>query len=83
MISIIGQTHYGLGKHALAFLGNSAIMDPLQKWTFAQSLLIVMGVSSVKVSVGLFLVRLSDRTVYTRFIWGVISKKPCNRVRVC
>ena len=74
VVCYTGRWHYGLGKHIYAWIMVPGAMVEAQKWTFALSLFVVSGVSAVKVSIGLLLVRLSDRTGYTRFIWAVISK---------
>ncbi|KAF2469141.1 uncharacterized protein BDR25DRAFT_229933 [Lindgomyces ingoldianus] len=67
------ETHYGLGKHFLVLL-----MDPIMYMNFARilyvhSIIVMVGVSSVKVSIAFFLMRLSTRTPYSRFLYGCIG----------
>ena len=74
-VSFIQQTSVGLGKHVVVWTSVPGNLEAYLKWSFASSIMFITGISAVKVSVGLFLVRLSDRTGYTRFIWGIIGKR--------
>ncbi|KAF2263578.1 hypothetical protein CC78DRAFT_568907 [Lojkania enalia] len=66
------ETQYGLGRHMVVMM-----MDPIMYMKFARilyvhSILIMVGVSTVKISIAFFLLRLSTRTPYHRFLYGVI-----------
>ncbi|KAF2662041.1 hypothetical protein K491DRAFT_710453 [Lophiostoma macrostomum CBS 122681] len=66
------ETDYGLGKHFMVMF-----MDPINYSNFAKilyihSIVIMVGISTVKISIALFLLRLSTKTPYSRFLYGVI-----------
>ncbi|KAL6704698.1 hypothetical protein ACN47E_007980 [Coniothyrium glycines] len=63
----------GLGRHTMV-----AMMDPIKYMTFskiqyAQALIVMIGVSSVKVSIALQLLRLSVQGAYTRILYGSLG----------
>ncbi|GFF68424.1 hypothetical protein IFM61392_05263 [Aspergillus lentulus] len=67
----IGETHRGLGHYnrdiGLEDLG------PLSKWTFFHAIVIVLGISSVKISLAFFLLRFaSQNKLIKRFIIGAL-----------
>lgn len=46
----------------------------LIKWFWIQAVLVVAAISLVKLSIGFFLLRLSKKTLFHRFIWALISE---------
>lgn len=66
------ETHYGLGKHNLALMMDPMNYMRLSKILYVHSILVMVGVSSVKISIAFFLLRLSTRTPYSRFLYGII-----------
>lgn len=67
------ETDLGLGKHFLAML-----MDPFKYMEFAKilfvhSIIIMVALSTVKISIAVFLLRLSDKSGwYAKFLYGVV-----------
>jgi len=67
------ETDLGLGKHFFAML-----MDPIKYMQFAKilyvhSIIIMVALSTVKISIAVFLLRLSDKSgLYAKFLYGVI-----------
>jgi len=47
------------------------------KILYFHSIIIMVAVSSVKISIAFFLLRLSTRTPYSRFLYGVIGMSTC------
>lgn len=62
----------GVGRHNAdpIYLENMSIII---KISFVRGLLLVTGISLVKISVGLFLLRIVEGTVYKRIILGTIG----------
>ena len=46
------------------------------QWNWAHALIIVLSNSTLKISVAFFLMRITGRTGYHRFLWGVIGELP-------
>ncbi|KAH7120910.1 hypothetical protein B0J11DRAFT_51864 [Dendryphion nanum] len=67
------ETDLGLGRHFMAML-----MDPVKYMQFAKilyvhSIIVMVALSTVKISIAFFLLRLSDRAgLYAKFLYGVI-----------
>ncbi|KAF2111020.1 hypothetical protein BDV96DRAFT_500396 [Lophiotrema nucula] len=66
------ETRYGLGKHTLVMFLDPVAYENFSKTLYIHSIIIMVGVSTVKVSIAFFLMRLSTRTPYSRFLYGVI-----------
>ncbi|GFF25030.1 nitrogen assimilation transcription factor nirA [Aspergillus udagawae] len=67
----IGETHYGLGHYS----SDIGLKDfgPLAKWTFFHAIVIVLGISSVKISLAFFLLRFATQNKFIkRFIIGAL-----------
>ncbi|EUC50581.1 hypothetical protein COCMIDRAFT_81567 [Bipolaris oryzae ATCC 44560] len=60
----------GLGKHAEAFPVENIF--PFFKYMYFYSILIIAGYSFIKLSIGLFLLRLADRTRWRPFLIGML-----------
>ncbi|CAI6334434.1 unnamed protein product [Periconia digitata] len=70
-VCFVLETQNGLGKHALAMTEEDH--TAFTKIQYFHSLVIMVGVSAVKVSIALSLIRLSPRKSYTVFLYGVIG----------
>lgn len=74
---IIPEMHYGGGRHMFHIitspdLGPAALILAL-KLNFVTQFTYVFALSFVKVSIGLFLLRLTPSGVYRKVIWGIIG----------
>lgn len=66
---VIAEADYGAGRHA-------AYLEPAResyglKLNFVSQLIYLIGVVLVKMSIGVFLLRLTPSTFFRRFIWGM------------
>lgn len=72
---VIPEVHYGAGRHSfyiLRDLGPEGLKTGL-KLNFATQITYVFAIALVKVSVGLFLLRLTPSKQYKYFIWSVLG----------
>lgn len=49
-------------------------MQDLMMWFWIQAVLVVAAISIVKLSIGFFLLRLSKKTLFQRFVLGLIGE---------
>ncbi|KAK7513601.1 phosphatidylserine decarboxylase [Phyllosticta citriasiana] len=68
----IVEVQYGLGKHTAVMMAEADAYKSFTLWLYIHSLVVMCAVSSVKISIGLFLLRVVERTRYQRFMWGMI-----------
>ncbi|KAF2267549.1 hypothetical protein CC78DRAFT_541507 [Lojkania enalia] len=61
----------GMGKHIFAIPPENIM--PLLMWIFIVAVLIPLAVCFVKISIALFLLRLTQRTRYHKFLWGIVA----------
>ncbi|KAF7165757.1 hypothetical protein CNMCM5623_009836 [Aspergillus felis] len=67
----VGETHHGLGHYSIDI--GLEDFEPLSKWTFFHAIVIVLGISAVKISLAFFLLRFtSHNTFIKRFIIGAL-----------
>lgn len=66
------ETDYGLGKHTLVMFMNPIMYMNFARVLYIHAILIMVGISTVKISIAFFLLRLSTRTPYSRSLYGVI-----------
>ncbi|KAF1952866.1 hypothetical protein CC80DRAFT_355435, partial [Byssothecium circinans] len=66
------ETDYGLGKHFLALLAQPTMYMQFSKVLYVHSIIVMVGISSVKISIAFSLLRLSTRRSYSVFLHGVI-----------
>ncbi|KAF7131116.1 hypothetical protein CNMCM5793_004103 [Aspergillus hiratsukae] len=67
----IGESHRGLG-HYTSDIGMEDLM-PLSKWMFFHAIVIVLGISSVKISLAFFLLRFASQNKFLKkFIIGAL-----------
>lgn len=67
----IGETHRGLGHYSRDI--GLEDLGPLSKWTFFHAIVIVLGISSVKMSLAFFLLRFASQNKrIKRFIIGAL-----------
>lgn len=71
MMVIIPEVQYGAGRHAEYIVPASNIVRGLHL-NFVTQPLCLLGLCFTKVSVGLFLLRITPTLTYRRFIWGMI-----------
>ena len=71
MICVFFETKYGIGHHQSTI--SIPDFETLLHWQFYHSIVIMAGVSLVKISVGLFLLRFVNSKAYKRFVIGMIS----------
>ncbi|KAF2675877.1 hypothetical protein K458DRAFT_482124 [Lentithecium fluviatile CBS 122367] len=70
------EADYGLGKHFFVILADTAGYSKFAKVLYIHSIIIMVGISSVKISIAFFLLRLTgiaSKTPYSRFLYGVIA----------
>lgn len=69
----IGETHRGLGHYSRDI--GLEDLGPLSKWTFFHAIVIVLGISSVKMSLAFFLLRFASQNKrIKRFIIGALGQ---------
>ncbi|KAK8240245.1 phosphatidylserine decarboxylase [Phyllosticta capitalensis] len=68
----IVEVQYGLGKHTAVMMVDADGYKMFTLWLYVHSIVVMCAVSSVKISIGLFLLRVVERTKYQRFMWGMI-----------
>lgn len=75
LVCSIQEVKLGIGRHSLdpVLLGN---FTEIMLYSWISSLFLVAGISSVKISVGFFLLRVVNGTKYKRLIIGMIGKLP-------
>ncbi|OAL04682.1 hypothetical protein IQ06DRAFT_374056 [Phaeosphaeriaceae sp. SRC1lsM3a] len=66
------RTDYGLGRHLLVLFMNPSNVFKFQKTLYVQSLIMMVGISTVKISIALTLLRLSSERMHTRILWSTI-----------
>ncbi|KAF2644632.1 hypothetical protein P280DRAFT_487198 [Massarina eburnea CBS 473.64] len=59
------ETDYGLGKHFMALLADPLQYTQFSKIVYVHSILVMVGISSVKISIAFSLLRLSTRRSYS------------------
>lgn len=69
----VGESKHGLGRHYETFIDTN--MSSLLHWEFVHSLISLFGITAVKISVSLLLLRIATRRYYRIFLWSLISKK--------
>jgi hypothetical protein len=67
---VIPEAHYGAGRH-VADLPNAADRSYGLYLNFISQPFYLVAIVLVKVSIGLFLQRLTPATFFRRFIWGM------------
>ncbi|KAL4939206.1 hypothetical protein BDV06DRAFT_231163 [Aspergillus oleicola] len=66
----IGESHHGLGQYNEAIAANNDF-DKIQKWFWGHAVIIVLGISLVKISIGFFLMRFTNQKKFLKpFIFG-------------
>lgn len=63
----------GIGRHLIVALMQPVKFARISKIVFVQALLFMVGVSVVKISIGLQLLRLSTQKLYARIVYGVLG----------
>ncbi|KAL2219938.1 hypothetical protein M432DRAFT_543888 [Thermoascus aurantiacus ATCC 26904] len=66
----IGESRHGLGRYSQYITQND--QEILRKYTFYHSLVVMIGISAVKISVGFFLLRVAGQTRFRKFIIGML-----------
>ncbi|KAF2875984.1 hypothetical protein BDV95DRAFT_485556 [Massariosphaeria phaeospora] len=67
------ETDYGLGKHFLVILADPTMFAKFGKVLYIHSIIVMVGVSAVKISIALFLMRLTTKKPYIRSLHGIIG----------
>jgi len=70
-VCFVAETYYGLGRHDICI--SPAEMETFLKWNFFNSICIMLGVISVKISIAFFLMRLAPRNAWKKGLWGAIG----------
>ncbi|EKG13089.1 hypothetical protein MPH_09765 [Macrophomina phaseolina MS6] len=73
LVCFVQETEHGLGKHAVVMVTDVHHYTEFSKWLYAHSVIVMVAVSSVKISIALFLMRLAQRTRNVKFLWGMIA----------
>ncbi|ORX97794.1 hypothetical protein BCR34DRAFT_607135 [Clohesyomyces aquaticus] len=71
-VCFVQETHHGLGKHFMVLLMDPEMYKKFAQYLYIHSILIMVGVSVVKLSIAFFLLRLSTRTRYSGFLYGCV-----------
>jgi hypothetical protein len=71
LICFIGETHHGIGMHENTILMADTIAE--LHWNFFESLIVMVGISLVKISIAFFLLRLVTKG-YRIFIICMIGE---------
>ncbi|KAF2708167.1 hypothetical protein K504DRAFT_534812 [Pleomassaria siparia CBS 279.74] len=66
------ETQYGMGKHFMVLVADPTALKTVAHILYFHSLIIMIGVSIVKISIAYFLLRLSPRRSHQIFLYGVI-----------
>ncbi|KAL4926366.1 uncharacterized protein BDV17DRAFT_299756 [Aspergillus undulatus] len=56
----VGESHHGLGQYMQAIFANNDF-GPLLKWMWPHAIMVVLGISLVKISIGFFLLRFTNQ----------------------
>ncbi|KAH9207631.1 hypothetical protein DL95DRAFT_395890 [Leptodontidium sp. 2 PMI_412] len=67
----VGETHNGKGMHAASIRPDEFVR--YFHWTYFHSIIVTVGISLVKLSVGFFLLRLATGKPHRIFLWCVIA----------
>lgn len=70
------ECDYGLGKHFFVLLSDPVMYMHFAKILYIHSILVMVGISLVKISIAFFLLRLTgiaSKTPYSRFLYGVVG----------
>ncbi|KAL4954710.1 hypothetical protein BDW69DRAFT_205025 [Aspergillus filifer] len=66
----IGESQHGLGQYNEAIAANGDF-EKIQKWFWGHAIIIVLGISLVKISIGFFLLRFTNQKKFLKpFIFG-------------
>jgi hypothetical protein len=63
---------YGLGRHMMVILTDPVMFMKLTKVQYVQAIIIMVGISAVKISIALQLLRLSVQRTYSRILYGAV-----------
>ena len=74
MICVIYETKNGIGRHEADI--PIPELENMLHWQFYHSIVIMCGVSLVKISVGFFLLRFVNSKIYKRFVTSMIGAFP-------
>ncbi|KAI9929821.1 hypothetical protein MW887_011626 [Aspergillus wentii] len=66
----IGESQHGLGRYTKYISHDD--QEILRKYTFYHSIIVMIGISAVKISLGFFLLRVAAQSTFRRFIIGAI-----------
>jgi len=69
LVCFIGETHHGIGMHSVAIPVSE--LGKLLHWQFYHSLIVMFGISLIKISIACFLLRLVTGKVYKIFLYGM------------
>lgn len=67
-----GESHHGLGRYTRYISDDDQQM--LRKYTYFHALIVMIGISTVKVSIGFFLLRVAEQSKFKTFIIGMIGQ---------
>ncbi|KAF1916615.1 hypothetical protein BDU57DRAFT_238510 [Ampelomyces quisqualis] len=66
------RTDYGLGRHIVVLYMNPTNVLKFMKVQYVQALIMMVGISTVKMSIALTLLRLANQKTYSRILWGAL-----------
>jgi hypothetical protein len=66
------ETDNGLGKHTMVMMMDPARYMQFSKVLYIHSIIIMVGISTVKISIGFFLLRLSTNKRFHYFLYAVM-----------
>jgi hypothetical protein len=69
----VGESHHGLGQYNAAIAANND-NEMLSKWFWPHAIILVLGISLVKISIGFFLLRFTTQKRFLKpFIMGSLG----------
>lgn len=71
------ETQHGVGRNLLVLMSDPEMYETFSKILYVHSIIVMVAVSSVKVSIAFFLLRFSPRRLYSRYV-GLMACKMGN-----
>ena len=80
LVCFIGECNAGMGRHAYYLKPEN--QSEIAHWQFYHSIVVMLGISFVKLSIGCVLLRFVSSKAYKRTIWGMIGMSAAHRTRL-
>lgn len=73
LVCIVSLTRIGLGKHVEILQYHPGWVLPLFAWLYFYSIFVILAYSFIKLSIAVFLLRLTQRTAYRWILRGILG----------